>query len=50
MITQFFLISMVVALKKTLRQFGWTEVALLYTIRRSDLVPRCSYLAADIDV
>jgi hypothetical protein len=41
---------MVVALVETLKQFDWTEVALLYTIRRSDLVPRCSYLVSDIDV
>uniref|UniRef100_A0A914C3S7 Receptor ligand binding region domain-containing protein n=1 Tax=Acrobeloides nanus TaxID=290746 RepID=A0A914C3S7_9BILA len=43
-------ISMVLAVIETFKQFQWNEFALLYTIRRSGLVPRCSYLVADIDV
>uniref|UniRef100_A0A914E2D4 Receptor ligand binding region domain-containing protein n=1 Tax=Acrobeloides nanus TaxID=290746 RepID=A0A914E2D4_9BILA len=42
-------LSITLTLMEFLIRFQWNEFAFIYAIRRSDLIPKCSYLASDID-
>uniref|UniRef100_A0A915CMZ7 Guanylate cyclase n=1 Tax=Ditylenchus dipsaci TaxID=166011 RepID=A0A915CMZ7_9BILA len=41
--------SIVIALISVFQQYGWNEFAFFYTIRRSELVARCSAVQSDIN-